>query len=313
MDRDKIHISGSEVAAILGLSKWDSPIDIYMRKLGLLEPKPESEPMRWGTAAEHVVARRYAKQMGYNLFPSMDIGFDRMTPLVHPDYPWWRGTPDRKIHGPNDDWGLLEIKIIGERSAADFGEPPDGEVPDAYLCQMAWYFPLIGAEWGDLAVQVGNRDFRIYRIKRDHELENQMRDAALTFIENHLVPEIPPPIDGSESSRHYLSLRYPQDTEPLLEVPQDSIIVAWVNQYREGRERLKQTEAEVSQAENWLKEQIGNHAGLQGGFGKVLWKRNKDSEVVDTKAMTAAHPEIAAQFKTMRPGARVFRAYWKED
>src|SRR5271157_83360 len=103
MDRNKIHISGSEVAAILGLSKWDSRMDIYMRKLGLLEPKVESEPMRWGTAAEHVVARRYARQMGYNLFPSIDIGFDRMTPLVHPDYPWWTGTPDRKIHGPNDD------------------------------------------------------------------------------------------------------------------------------------------------------------------------------------------------------------------
>ena len=310
MDIDKIHISGSEVAAILGLSKWENPMGIYMRKLGMTEPQPENEPMRWGSSAEHVVARRYAKETGHGLFPSADLGYDRHDPLIHPDYPWWTGTPDRRII--SDPPGLLEIKIIGERSAQYWGEPPDGEVPDEYLCQMAWYFPLLGVEWGHLAVQIGNREFRIYRINRDRELENNMRDAALSFIENHLVPEIPPPIDGSERSAMYLNRRYPQDAEPIIEALDEETALQ-VAGLKAARAEIVLWESRAAECENTLKAIIGNHAGIQGSWGKLLWKKNKDSEVVDWKTMAAANPEIASQYKIIRPGARVFRAYLKED
>ena len=54
----KYTISGTEIGAILGLNPWQSPMDLYMRKLGLIGREPENEAMKWGIAAEHVVARR---------------------------------------------------------------------------------------------------------------------------------------------------------------------------------------------------------------------------------------------------------------
>ncbi len=318
-------ISGTEIGSILGLNPYQSPMDLWMRKLGLMDPPEENEVMKWGKAAEHVVARRYARETGMSLFPSIDTGYVYATPLVHPQYSWWTGTPDRKVFNPMVQTifpGLLEIKIVGERMAYQWGEPPDGDVPEYYLTQCAWYMPLLDVEWCDLAVQIGNKNYRVYRINRDRELEDQLRDAALAFIENHLIPEIPPPLDGSESSRHYLNYKYPQDWKPMME-PTDAEILELVREFRDTREYLKTIESTEANLENQVKAIIGDTAGLRGEWGKLTWTKNKDSQKVDYHSILDAIEvyvpadvlnDAIAKFTTIKPGARVFRAYFaKED
>ena len=316
-------ISGTEIAAILGLNPYMTPMDLYMRKLGLIDPPEENEAMKWGIAAEHVVARRYARETGLKVFPSVDQGFDYTDPLIHPDFPWWTGTPDRKVM--KDSWsggGLLEIKIVGERMAHQWGDPPDGDVPEQYLTQCAWYMPLLGVEWADLAVQIGNRDYRVYRINRDRELEDTLRDAALAFINDHLIPQVPPPIDGSESSRRYLNYKYPQDQGPILE-PTDAGILADIDRFRETKEELKHLESVVLMYEHRLKLIIGDCAGMKGEWGKIYWKKNKDSQKVDYQSIlhdvevyipADVLDDAKAKYTTIKPGARVFRPFFaKED
>lgn len=244
--------------------------------------------------------------------PDIDIGFDYEFPLVHPEHSWWTGTPDRQINsGP--EVGLLEIKIVGERMSSQWGEAPAGDVPEQYLTQVAWYMPLINAEWADLAVQIGNRDYRVYRIARDREFEEQLKEAALAFINDHLIPQVPPALDGSESSRRWLNYKYPKDSGPVLE-PTDGEILLTVASYRKMKDKLKHLAGEIDYFENRIKEIIGDCAGMKGEWGKITWQKNKDGQALDYKAMAAAHPDIAAQFMKFRPGTRVFRSYFaKED
>jgi len=313
-------ISGTEIGAILGLNPYQTPMDLYMRKLGLIDREPENEAMKWGIAAEHVVARRYNREnreRDFRLFPSIDEGYDYKKPLVHPDYEWWVGTPDRGIvSSPIKFQGILEIKIVGERMADQWGEPPNGDVPEQYLTQCAWYMPLLGVEWADLAVQIGNRDYRVYRINRDQELEDQLRDAALAFINDHLIPQVPPAIDGSESSKRYLNYKYPKDREPILE-PTDDDILAMVDGYHLAKRQYKDLEGEISNYENRLKLIIGDAAGMKGEFGKIYWKKNKDSRKTNWEGLAMSlnpSPDDLERFTVTKPGARVFRAYWaKED
>jgi putative phage-type endonuclease len=307
-------ISGTEIGSILGLNPYQTPMDLYMRKLGLIDPPQENEAMKWGIAAEHVVARRYARETGAELYPSVDKGYDYKDPCQHPhpDLYWWIGTPDRFIKsGP----GLLEIKIVGERMAHQWGDAPDGDVPEQYLTQCAWYMPLLGVEWADLAVQIGNKDYRVYRINRDRELENQLRDAALAFINDHLIPQIPPPIDGSESSKRYLNYRYPVDQGPILET-NDNGIIECIRGLKEVNRQMKIWEDLKDKLTNDLKSVIGDAAGISGEWGKVLWKKNKDSQKVDWKALAETFnpdSELVDHFTIIKPGARVFRPYFKED
>ena len=41
-------IGGSDVAAVLGLNPWKTPLDVWNDKLGISEDKEMSEPAYWG-------------------------------------------------------------------------------------------------------------------------------------------------------------------------------------------------------------------------------------------------------------------------
>jgi hypothetical protein len=72
-----------------------------------------------------------------------------------------------------------------------------------------------------------------------------------------------------------------------------------------------------AQFENEIKAIIGDCAGLRGDWGKLTWTKNKDSRKIDWEKLAMSlspSPDQINQFTAIRPGARVFRAYFpKED
>ena len=54
-------IGGSDVAAILGLSKWKSPLSVYMDKVfpEQADDKPKHEAMEWGSRLENSIATKF--------------------------------------------------------------------------------------------------------------------------------------------------------------------------------------------------------------------------------------------------------------
>lgn len=57
-------IGGSDVAAVLGLNPWKTPLDVWNDKLGLSEDKEMSEPAYWGTVLEDTVAKEFQLRTG---------------------------------------------------------------------------------------------------------------------------------------------------------------------------------------------------------------------------------------------------------
>jgi predicted phage-related endonuclease len=138
----------------------------------------------------------------------------------------------------------------------------------------------------------------------------------LAFINDHLIPQVPPPLDGSESSRRYLNYRYPVDQGPVLEST-DKDIVNLVAEYHAKRKVIRELTFEETKIENLLKSIIGDAAGMRGEWGKIYWKKNKDSQKVNWEALAKTFnpdSELVDHFTIVKPGARVFRAYFaKED
>jgi predicted phage-related endonuclease len=50
------YIGGSDIAAILGLSPYKTPLDVYLEKRGLWEDGAAGEAARWGTIMEPILA-----------------------------------------------------------------------------------------------------------------------------------------------------------------------------------------------------------------------------------------------------------------
>jgi predicted phage-related endonuclease len=311
----KYKITGSIIPAIAGLDRFSTPMDVFMRLTGLIDPKEQTWPMTLGIEQEGLIARWAAKQTG--------LDFIEYPSTPHPTFEWAAGSPDRVVLADGIVTHGLECKFRGERLLAEYGDSGTDGVLESDMAQSCFYmgiFPQV-KEWY-VAVQFSNRERRLFIIQRDEELIDQFYEIGREFLENHLIPEIPPAIDGSSSSRRYLAWKYPEDREPVLE-PTDAEILADVDRYRETKEELKHLESVVAMYEHRLKLIIGDCAGIKGDFGKIIWTKNKDSQKVDWEA---AFKEIAQEHEpgivegilsnhiTIKPGARVFRPYFaKED
>lgn len=253
-------------------------------------------------------------------------------PLQHKDYPWYLGSPDGLIYsgeiGSAPPIGGVDFKTTGRRH--DYGEPGTDEVPEWVHTQADWYMGLTGTEWWDIAVLFFSprREFAIYHIKRDQQLIDNLIEAGKDFWENHVVPQIPPPLDATPASKRLLEYLYPADKTDLLETNYsiDDIAMQIRNLERE-RDLIVYN---LTLQQNIIKDIIGEAAGVHTSLGKVTWKKSKDREVVDWKiAADILLSHIAGAFGIDRadvinreviklatritPGSRVFRTWWKEN
>ena len=59
----QIGIGGSDVAVLLGLSKWRTPLDVYNSKIEAPE-ESDNASMEWGRRLEPVIREKYAEAVG---------------------------------------------------------------------------------------------------------------------------------------------------------------------------------------------------------------------------------------------------------
>ena len=87
---------------------------------------------------------------------------------------------------------LLECKTSSAFSKSDWGEAGTDQESPLYLVQSAWYLAITECEAADLAVLIGNNDFRICTIARDLEHEGLFLSHAQAFWHEHVLAQKPP-------------------------------------------------------------------------------------------------------------------------
>lgn len=178
-------IGGSEIAAVLGLSPYESRFSLWHRKKGLIGPVEESEEMYWGKEHEPAICRRFARE-----HPELDI-----TPAptyCHPDRPWQIANPDRHA-GPD----LFEAKTA--RDAEGWGEQGTAQIPVHYRTQCLHYMDVTGARRCWVGVLIAGSEYREYVVNYDESEAQILRDAGARFMDD-LARDNRPPIDGHSAT-----------------------------------------------------------------------------------------------------------------
>jgi putative phage-type endonuclease len=85
-------IGGSEIAAVLGLSPYESRFSLWHRKQQLAAPTMENDQMRWGTLLEDVIAHRFALE-----HPELRVR--RTGTWRSKAHPYQIANPDRLVKG----------------------------------------------------------------------------------------------------------------------------------------------------------------------------------------------------------------------
>ena len=261
-------ITGTDIASIIGVSKYGSPMTVFLDKLGLSEPLAENESMYWGKALEPVVAARYALDNKIDLVQGEFIKRDEI----------FGGTPD--YLSPTH---LVEIKTAGQYSAKFWGEVGSDQIPENFLCQVQWYLMLTDREVADVVVLIGGQDYRVYRVIRNQALISLLKDSAVSFWEKHIVPQTPPDIDATQGSKDYLKVFFPKSRGELLNATKASCDL--VERLIATREQIEALDAEKTLLENRIKLLIGDNDGIIGENFRITWRSSKNATKVDWEAI----------------------------
>jgi putative phage-type endonuclease len=280
-------IGGSDAAAILGLSPWRSPMDVWMEKRGLVDEDPNPERaflMDLGARLEPVIAGLYERETGRDVvIPAQGI-------FRHKKHPVLLGTPDRLVADTR-----IGVELKTENLFSDeFGDPGSAEVPIHYAIQCHHYMAIMDYSVWDVAVLHAGTRFGIYTLVRDAELEAAMVDTLLSWWDRHIVAGVPPDLDGTEAWRNFLHTKFPKETLGLKKLEaSESELVANLALVRAYEKSFKEQKARL---ENQLKEIIGEHSGVTSEYGRVTWKLTKDSKEVDWHA---AFDLMARKYRTL--------------
>ena len=292
LDRSK-YIGGSDIGAILGLSKFRTPLEVWMEKTGKETKQLDSLPLRFGSFAEEFVACEYARSTGAELL------HDEST-FIHPAHPFMSAHIDRFVLGSDVGGGvnraperLLECKTANPFARGAWGEPGTDQVPMSYLCQCIWYMAITGIEQCDLAVLFGNSDFRIYEIVRDLELEDLVIEKALHFWNEYVVKDIPPP---AQTEGDYQAIF--KKSDPSKTVEANPKTVELVRQLQTLNTQSDDVEERITQIKQHIMSEM-KEAEVLSYQGNVMatWKAPKPSFRLDSKRLELEAREVYERFK----------------
>lgn len=296
MDRDewlewrKKGIGGSDAAAIVGLDRYRSAFDVYAEKLGLKQEEPDNEAMRQGRDLEEYVAARFMEATGKKVRR-------RNAMLQHPDYPFMLANIDRWVVGENAG---LECKTTSVLNPTKFDK---GEYPANYYVQCMHYMAVTGAKKWYLAVLVLNRAFYVFEIERDEDEIKALIKAEKDFWENHVLKQIPPAPDGSESAKEIIKQLYPTtERESTVLFGYEEKIAKYLELEEQIKELTKQQEALKQELQLAMQDAEIGHA--QGYV--VEWKA-QTRQSLDTTRLKKERPEIYEQFLKPAQTVRIFK------
>jgi putative phage-type endonuclease len=307
------------MGAILGLSPFRTPVDVWLEKTGRAPADDLAErrrDVRFGIYVEQFVALEYERETGRQV--------QRYTAMLrHPTAPLL-GNVDRLVVPEGSKVAShkgmirarrgLECKTANTFAAFDseaWGQSGTDQVPPAYLVQTATYLALTQCGVWDLAVLFGNGgredDLRIYTIIRDLELEREIVARASEWWRRHVVGDLAPEPRNEADLRALFPKSAPQRVEAGEDVAAD---VAELARLRLQRKAIETAEGTIAVR---VKAAIGEADTLVAG-DRVLatWKSARDGTATDWQAVAAegipadALPELVAKHTTTTTGSRRF-------
>lgn len=168
-DERRTGVGASEAAALCGCSPWMTPLGLYLRKAGELIDEPTTR-MRFGLYFEMAIKEAYETETGRTLEKPPRI-------LRHADAPWMLASLDFWT-----DDRVVDAKKSSERAAQYYGPSGSSEMPRNYYLQLQQQMAVSGRNLGELAVLIGDDDFRIVQCERNQSVIDHLIEIEREFM-----------------------------------------------------------------------------------------------------------------------------------
>lgn len=280
-------VGASEVAAVMGLSQYATPLDVYRSKLGL---DRDFDPLLAfvGHESEPIIAKWVEQYSGVQvvLEPGF-MGRSTTAPILHASF-------DRVSHAPFLTW---QFKTAHQYMQHHWDEG----IPTEYRVQVQAEMFVAGTHRAAVVVWIGGREFRLFWEPRDDQFIAEQMLPALGEFWSHVENGVPPqPHTVSE-----IPQVYPGDGT-YLELPENAFDT--LERITVLNSDIKAQEAERDALKVALAEYVGNaETLLHDGHPVATWKTQKGRATFDKRTFDADHPDLAAAYTSQGAPFKVLR------
>lgn len=276
----------SDVAALLGFSRWRTPWQVWAEKTGhpMAPVDDANEAARLGNLLEPWLLL----QAIWLIQPSADWHVSPTPHRLyrHAEHPLRMCSPDGQRHPlvlePDDDgrWDLVQAKTAGLQTGRAPGWSAD-TYPLGYELQARWEMHVMGAAVNHLVALVAGLGLVHHPIARDMEIEENLVGQVAPWWERHVIGGDEPPLSGGDADM--LAKLYPRVVREAVRLD-DTDALSWWEAYRDAHADVTEAEARKSEAAVALKALIGDaKVGLVEGRAIATWSERRSR--VDWEAM----------------------------
>ncbi len=244
-------LGASEVAAVLGLSPWVTPYEVWARKTGRLTEHKQSDALDAGVRLEPIVLDWAESQLG-PIDRRVEAVIDGTPIVTHPDGLTKAGEPvEAKTSG-----------IVGP-VYGHWGEAGTDEIPEHYLVQCLVQLEATRASVCHVPALLGGRGFVLFAVPAHAALQSEIVDRACQWWRQHVKADRPP----EASTPPPLSVLKRLRRQPNKTVPLDAELVErWLC----AKQRLKAATEEADEAQAALIAALGDAEAGELNDGRVV-------------------------------------------
>lgn len=296
LEARKQGIGASEVATIVGLNPYETPLELWRRKVGIDAPKAENAAMRRGHYCEDAVAQWWAHETGREIIAASATDFM----FVDQDMDFLRVSPDRTYWLPesvrnDNNKGILECKTTNM-----VVDPED--LPKWWFCQVQMNLGVAGYSHGSLAWLCHGFEFGYADIDFVPDFYNMLVEAVARFWNVNVKQMVEPdPVNVRD-----IVAKYNKHVDGKVVEVSDEILDAY-HELKDVKQQIAQLDERKTELEDSMKMAFGDAEAISyDGATLATWKTAKDSVKFDDKTFKSEHPEEWSQYAKTVPGSRRF-------
>jgi predicted phage-related endonuclease len=276
-------LGGRDIAAVVGLDGWSSPMEVYEDKHG--RGGADSMPTYVGRKIRPVISEIFGELSGLPLA-------DMPGTIQHVTRPWMLATIDVCAVEPDGALAPVECQNRSWRDAAAW----EHGTPDAPALRTLWYLATGGYDHGYATALTDDTQIRWYRIERDEELIAHLIQWCGDWWQRHIVQGTRPRPDGSPATTELLAHLW--DVMPGSTAEVDPLMTAGLLEEETRLQAgIKALNNQLSRVQNRLCAQLGGaEVATVSGRPAYTWR---PTGAFDEDAFRRDQPELAAEY--LRP------------
>ena len=295
-------IGSSEVATVLGVSPYDTPYQLWLRKTGQVKAvEQENFLMKAGHYLEDAISRFCADDAGLEIVKNSAAEFV----VVDSKKPFMRVSPDRYAYPIGAKKNAHSRSIIECKSTQKTVDPDN--IYQHWFLQCCYQMHVTRTETAHLAWLTQGRDFGYKTLVYDADFCKFIEEEVERFWVDCVIGGREPALSPVD-----VIVKYPRHADGKKAYANDEIVQIWSD--------LKDTNAEISRL-NGIKESLEEHikATMLDAESLVIpaekdtaervictWKAPKPSQKFDEKKFKESSPDVYAQYLVNREGSRRF-------